>query len=131
MLLLPWMVMEVHFNSEGKQAAEPMCGCTTHGCHVSKCHQSWYKPLCCLIYVKQYMYNYLFGPAVIIIGHLVLVSLALTEPTFISANWIQRSDDPHNEKIYVFFREKNSDNSPEADPWISRVARVCKVRVQV
>ncbi|XP_046890503.1 semaphorin-7A [Hypomesus transpacificus] len=51
----------------------------------------------------------------------------VSEPTFISANWIQRSDDPHNEKIYVFFREKNSDNSPEADPWISRVARVCKI----
>uniref|UniRef100_A0A671NER9 Semaphorin-7A-like n=1 Tax=Sinocyclocheilus anshuiensis TaxID=1608454 RepID=A0A671NER9_9TELE len=36
-------------------------------------------------------------------------------------------NDPLNEKIYVLFREKNSDTSPEADPWISRVARVCKV----
>ncbi|XP_071354558.1 semaphorin-7A [Trachinotus anak] len=51
----------------------------------------------------------------------------VTEPTFISASWVKRKEDPDNEKIYIFFREKNSDHSPEADPWISRVARVCKV----
>lgn len=49
------------------------------------------------------------------------------EPTFISASWVKRENDSDNEKIYVFFREKNSDQSPEADHWISRVARVCKV----
>lgn len=49
------------------------------------------------------------------------------EPTFISASWVKRDNDPDNEKIYVFFREKNSDPSPDADHWISRVARVCKV----
>lgn len=49
------------------------------------------------------------------------------DPTFISASWVQRKDDPDNEKIYVFFREKNADTNPEADPWVSRVARVCKV----
>ncbi|CAF98337.1 unnamed protein product [Tetraodon nigroviridis] len=41
--------------------------------------------------------------------------------------WKLRQNDPDNEKIYIFFREKNSDTNPEADPWISRVARVCKV----
>lgn len=51
----------------------------------------------------------------------------VSEPTFISASWVERKDDPENEKIYLFFREKNSDLSPEADPWISRIARVCKV----
>nr|XP_020474991.1 semaphorin-7A [Monopterus albus] len=51
----------------------------------------------------------------------------VSEPTFISASWVKRKEDRENEKIYVFFREKNSDHSPEADPWISRVARVCKV----
>ncbi|KAL2093240.1 hypothetical protein ACEWY4_010552 [Coilia grayii] len=51
----------------------------------------------------------------------------VTEPTFISAFSVPLENDPDDEKIYVFFREKNSDNSPEADPWISRVARVCKV----
>uniref|UniRef100_H3CSL6 Semaphorin 7A (JohnMiltonHagen blood group) n=1 Tax=Tetraodon nigroviridis TaxID=99883 RepID=H3CSL6_TETNG len=51
----------------------------------------------------------------------------VSEPTFISASWVQRQNDPDNEKIYIFFREKNSDTNPEADPWISRVARVCKV----
>ncbi|KAF5902552.1 semaphorin-7A-like isoform X2 [Clarias magur] len=50
----------------------------------------------------------------------------LTEPTFISAFVASRPNDPMNEKIYLLFRERNSDNSPEADPWISRVARVCK-----
>lgn len=50
-----------------------------------------------------------------------------TEPTFVSASWVQRKDDPDNEKIYVFFREKNSDHNREADPLISRIARVCKV----
>ncbi|XP_054877045.1 semaphorin-7A [Poeciliopsis prolifica] len=50
----------------------------------------------------------------------------LSEPTFISASWVKRWEDPDNEKIYIFFREKNSDHSPDADPWISRVARVCK-----
>lgn len=51
----------------------------------------------------------------------------VSEPTFISASWVKRREDPDNEKIYIFFREKNSDQNPEADPWISRVARVCKV----
>ncbi|XP_062847776.1 semaphorin-7A isoform X2 [Trichomycterus rosablanca] len=50
----------------------------------------------------------------------------IIEPTFISAFVARRYDDPTNEKIYVLFREKNSDSSPEADPWISRVARICK-----
>ncbi|XP_023278220.1 semaphorin-7A [Seriola lalandi dorsalis] len=51
----------------------------------------------------------------------------VSEPTFISVSWVKRKEDPENDKIYIFFREKNSDHSPEADPWISRVARVCKV----
>ncbi|XP_051979364.1 semaphorin-7A-like [Xyrauchen texanus] len=51
----------------------------------------------------------------------------VSEPTFISSFLAKRTDDPMNEKIYILFREKNSDTSPEADPWISSVARVCKV----
>lgn len=54
-------------------------------------------------------------------------SYSPTEPTFISSFLAQRKNDPMNEKIYILFREKNSDTNPEADPWISRVARVCKV----
>ncbi|XP_057693550.1 semaphorin-7A isoform X2 [Corythoichthys intestinalis] len=50
----------------------------------------------------------------------------VSEPTFVSAAWVKRQNDPDNEKIYIFFREKNSDQNPEADPWISQVARVCK-----
>ncbi|NP_001315437.1 semaphorin-7A isoform 1 precursor [Danio rerio] len=51
----------------------------------------------------------------------------VSEPTFISSFLAKRKNDSLNEKIYVLFREKNSDTSPEADPWISRVARVCKI----
>ncbi|XP_033941057.1 semaphorin-7A isoform X1 [Pseudochaenichthys georgianus] len=51
----------------------------------------------------------------------------ISEPTFISATWVEQREEPDNEKIYIFFREKNSDHNPEADPWISRIARVCKV----
>ncbi|KAI1889470.1 hypothetical protein AGOR_G00163200 [Albula goreensis] len=51
----------------------------------------------------------------------------LTDPTFVSASWIRRPKDPNQEKIYLFFREQNPDPNPEADPWISRIARVCKV----
>ncbi|XP_066524413.1 semaphorin-7A isoform X2 [Hoplias malabaricus] len=50
----------------------------------------------------------------------------ITEPTFITAFLARRPRDPVNEKMYVLFREKNPDSSLEADPWISRVARVCK-----
>uniref|UniRef100_A0A3Q2P262 Semaphorin 7A (JohnMiltonHagen blood group) n=1 Tax=Fundulus heteroclitus TaxID=8078 RepID=A0A3Q2P262_FUNHE len=58
-----------------------------------------------------------------------LIAGVFSQPTFISASWVERENDPENEKIYVFFREKNSDHSPDADPWISRVARVCKTDV--
>ncbi|XP_024138284.1 semaphorin-7A [Oryzias melastigma] len=51
----------------------------------------------------------------------------VSDPTFISASLVKRTNDPDNEKMYIFFRERNSDHNPEADPWISRIARVCKV----
>lgn len=68
------------------------------------------------------------GFAVIVVP---LLAYFFPEPTFISAFVASRPEDPMNEKIYVLFREKNSDNSPEADPWISRVARVCKVQYYI
>ncbi|XP_038124805.1 semaphorin-7A isoform X2 [Cyprinodon tularosa] len=58
--------------------------------------------------------------------HLWMYDRWLSEPTFISASWVKRRDDSENEKIYIFFREKNSNHNPDAEPWISRVARVCK-----
>ncbi|XP_075996630.1 semaphorin-7A isoform X2 [Genypterus blacodes] len=53
----------------------------------------------------------------------------VSEPTFISAEWVKRKEDPDNEKIFIFFREKNeiSKDRPDTYPWITRVARVCKV----
>lgn len=61
------------------------------------------------------------------VNNSLLILTPPTEPTFISIFLSKRKNDSLNEKIYVLFREKNSDTSPEADPWISRVARVCKV----
>ncbi|XP_008310291.1 semaphorin-7A isoform X3 [Cynoglossus semilaevis] len=51
----------------------------------------------------------------------------MKEPTFISASWVKRLQDPENEMIYIFFQEKNPSTSPDADPFVSEVARVCKV----
>ncbi|KAK7890987.1 hypothetical protein WMY93_022950 [Mugilogobius chulae] len=59
--------------------------------------------------------------------HVWMYNSWVLEPTFIGASWVKREDDPDNEKIYVFFREKNSDTNPDAEHFISRVARVCKV----
>lgn len=75
--------------------------------------------------VAMFIQVTLNGLAIIVIP---LLPCSLPEPTFISAFVARRHKDPVNEKIYVFFREKNSDNCPEADPWVSRVARVCKVQ---
>ncbi|XP_055518580.1 semaphorin-7A-like [Leucoraja erinacea] len=33
---------------------------------------------------------------------------------------------PVKDLIYMFFRERISQNNPDVDPWISRIARVCK-----
>ncbi|MGH0161873.1 UNVERIFIED_CONTAM: hypothetical protein FKN15_041706 [Acipenser sinensis] len=55
----------------------------------------------------------------------------LDEPTFVSATWVSRKQDPENDKIYMFFREKNPDRSADADPWISRIAQVCKYFLNV
>ncbi|KAK6476640.1 semaphorin-7A-like [Huso huso] len=49
------------------------------------------------------------------------------DPKYIGITSVSRKEDPLNDKIYTFFQEKNPDISPDADPWISRVAQVCKV----
>lgn len=49
------------------------------------------------------------------------------DPKYIGITSVSRKEDPLNDKIYTFFQEKNPDTSPDADPWISRVAQVCKV----
>ncbi|MBN3280079.1 SEM7A protein, partial [Polyodon spathula] len=51
----------------------------------------------------------------------------ILDPKYIAITSVSRKDDPLNDKIYTFFQEKNPDTSPDADPWISRVAQVCKV----
>ncbi|XP_067829499.1 semaphorin-7A-like [Heptranchias perlo] len=33
---------------------------------------------------------------------------------------------PMDDLVYIFFREKNLPENPDIDPWISRIARVCK-----
>lgn len=142
MLLPLWNMMELICSSEEKKAAEPTYGCMTSGCQVSIQHiyvvllslhatQSFIGwvvesiwPSC--VWSETYVLHkcvfgkqFPFSPPI--------SSSVLTEPTFVAAFWVKRKHDPDNEKIYIFFREKNSDNSPEADPWVTRVARVCKV----
>ncbi|XP_064422122.1 semaphorin-7A [Latimeria chalumnae] len=51
----------------------------------------------------------------------------MKSPKFIGVSHIKRADDPDNEKIYLFFMERSLDEDPNVDPWISRVAQVCKV----
>ncbi|NWI46294.1 SEM7A protein, partial [Picathartes gymnocephalus] len=48
------------------------------------------------------------------------------DPQFVKATTL-RHEEPHQDKIYYFFREDNPDKSPEAPRNISRVAQLCKV----
>ncbi|KFP83062.1 Semaphorin-7A, partial [Apaloderma vittatum] len=47
------------------------------------------------------------------------------DPQFVKATTL-RHEEPHQDKIYYFFREDNPDKSPEAPRNISRVAQLCK-----
>ncbi|NXL90464.1 SEM7A protein, partial [Alectura lathami] len=49
----------------------------------------------------------------------------MQNPQFVKATTI-RHREPHQDKIYYFFREDNPDKSPEAPRNISRVAQLCK-----
>ena len=53
-------------------------------------------------------------------------SLPFSDPQFVKATTL-RHEEPHQDKIYYFFREDNPDKSPEAPRNISRVAQLCKV----
>lgn len=54
------------------------------------------------------------------------LSLPSPDPQFVKATTL-RHEEPHQDKIYYFFREDNPDKSPEAPRNISRVAQLCKV----
>lgn len=63
-------------------------------------------------------------------GHIVLL-LVPTEPAFVGAYAIPDTYNPHDDKVYIFFRE----TAMEAGQWErrhihARVARVCKVSSQ-
>ncbi|KFP04571.1 Semaphorin-7A, partial [Calypte anna] len=47
------------------------------------------------------------------------------DPQFVKATTLIH-EEPHQDKIYYFFREDNPDKSPEAPRNISRVAQLCK-----
>ncbi|NXC49401.1 SEM7A protein, partial [Penelope pileata] len=49
----------------------------------------------------------------------------MQNPQFVKATTLKH-EDPHQDKIYYFFREDNPDKSPEAPRNISRVAQLCK-----
>ncbi|NXE42132.1 SEM7A protein, partial [Ptilorrhoa leucosticta] len=54
-----------------------------------------------------------------------VLSLPSPDPQFVKATTL-RHEEPHQDKIYYFFREDNPDKSPEAPRNISRVAQLCK-----
>ena len=53
-------------------------------------------------------------------------ALPVSDPQFVKATTL-RHEEPHQDKIYYFFREDNPDKSPEAPRNISRVAQLCTV----
>ncbi|XP_041034312.1 semaphorin-4D-like [Carcharodon carcharias] len=50
---------------------------------------------------------------------LLSVDKWLTDPNFVGMS-------PMNDQIFMFFREKNMQKNLDIDPWMSRVAQVCK-----
>lgn len=147
-----WRKGGVYYSSEERLAWERTSGCMTAGSQVGNrlneiqkiCRilhlislnflsMSWFSLLLCAVWVFVLFRCKPLEPcdySTIRYSKHWIATVQLfppAEPTFISASRVTRNEDPDNEKIYVFFREKNSDHNPEADPWISRVARVCKV----
>lgn len=57
---------------------------------------------------------------------LLTAHFPFSDPQFVKATTL-RHEEPHQDKIYYFFREDNPDKSPEAPRNISRVAQLCKV----
>uniref|UniRef100_A0A8D2NBU4 Sema domain-containing protein n=1 Tax=Zonotrichia albicollis TaxID=44394 RepID=A0A8D2NBU4_ZONAL len=60
-------------------------------------------------------------------GELYTSDTVMQNPQFVKATTL-RHEEPHQDKIYYFFREDNPDKSPEAPRNISRVAQLCKDR---
>ncbi|NWZ43175.1 SEM7A protein, partial [Brachypodius atriceps] len=58
-------------------------------------------------------------------GELYTSDTVMQNPQFVKATTL-RHEEPHQDKIYYFFREDNPDKSPEAPRNISRVAQLCK-----
>ncbi|NXU79842.1 SEM7A protein, partial [Oreotrochilus melanogaster] len=59
-------------------------------------------------------------------GELYTSDTVMQNPQFVKATTLIH-EEPHQDKIYYFFREDNPDKSPEAPRNISRVAQLCKV----
>ncbi|XP_069046881.1 semaphorin-7A-like [Lepisosteus oculatus] len=49
-----------------------------------------------------------------------------TEQQYVGMTLSRRNGDGFQDKIYAFLREKNLDEHPEADLWISRVIQICR-----
>lgn len=63
-------------------------------------------------------------------GHIVLL-LSPSEPVFVGAYTIPDTYNPHDDKVYIFFRETAMDAGQWEQRHIhARVARVCKVSCQ-
>uniref|UniRef100_UPI00398F8CB8 semaphorin-7A-like n=1 Tax=Pristiophorus japonicus TaxID=55135 RepID=UPI00398F8CB8 len=53
------------------------------------------------------------------VSWLLSVDTWMADPKFVGMS-------PMDDLVYMFFREKNLPANPDIDPWISRIARVCK-----
>lgn len=60
-----------------------------------------------------------------------LLSPVFTEAKFIAAHPIADTYNPDDDKIYFFFREASREGNTMDKGVLSRVARVCKVRILV
>lgn len=56
------------------------------------------------------------------------MSLSLADPRFLAIHLISESDNPEDDKIYLFFRENAIDGEHTGKATHARVGQLCKVR---
>lgn len=63
--------------------------------------------------------------------HQHLFLFVFAEPRFVSIHLIPESDNPEDDKMYVFFRENAIDGEQTGKATHARIGQLCKVRSQV
>lgn len=60
----------------------------------------------------------------------VCVSLCVADPRFVAVHLIPESDNPEDDKIYLFFKENAMDGEHAGKATHARIGQLCKVRTQ-